>query len=155
MNLKLAFLAMLLASTNVATATDNIKLLSMAQLTSGSPDFLYAKSLLNTHWNKEGKFEYTLPEDAKEAQAIAKEKSPTDEWEEIWRKQLPKDEEGIVYGESVHRNEFGIDGGLFWSKDNRKLAFYRMDESMVQSYHWFRQMTVKQRYVGASTRWQA
>ncbi len=134
MNLKLAFLAMLLASTTVASATNNEKLLSMAQLTSGSPDFLYAKSLLNTRWNKEGKFEYTLPEDVKEAKAIAKEKSPTAELEEIWRNQLPKDEKGIMYGESVHRNEFGIDRGLFWSKDNRKLAFYRMDESMVQSY---------------------
>ena len=40
----------------------------------------------------------------------------------------------IVYGESVHRNEFGIDGGLFWSPDGQKLAFYRMDQSMVTDY---------------------
>ena len=40
----------------------------------------------------------------------------------------------IVYGESVHRNEFGIDGGLFWSKDGQKLAFYRMDQTMVTDY---------------------
>ncbi|MBR4773209.1 MAG: DPP IV N-terminal domain-containing protein, partial [Bacteroidales bacterium] len=32
----------------------------------------------------------------------------------------------IVLGESVHRNEFGIDGGLFWSPKESKLAFYRM-----------------------------
>lgn len=37
----------------------------------------------------------------------------------------------IVYGQSVHQNEFGIDGGLFWSPDGKKLAFYRMDQSMV------------------------
>lgn len=41
---------------------------------------------------------------------------------------------GIVYGQSVHRNEFGIDGGLFWSGAGDKLAFYRMDESMVTDY---------------------
>ena len=41
---------------------------------------------------------------------------------------------GIVYGQSVHRNEFGIDGGLFWSPEGSKLAFYRMDERMVTSY---------------------
>ena len=40
----------------------------------------------------------------------------------------------IVYGQSVHRNEFGIDGGLFWSPDGKKLAFYRMDQSMVTDY---------------------
>ncbi|MBR2292143.1 MAG: DPP IV N-terminal domain-containing protein, partial [Prevotella sp.] len=40
----------------------------------------------------------------------------------------------IVYGESVHRNEFGIDEGLFWSPDGQRLAFYRMDQSMVADY---------------------
>ena len=40
----------------------------------------------------------------------------------------------IVLGESVHRNEFGIEGGLFWSPKQSKLAFYRMDQSMVQDY---------------------
>lgn len=39
-----------------------------------------------------------------------------------------------VYGESVHRNEFGIEGGLFWSPSGRQLAFYRMDQSMVSAY---------------------
>ena len=40
----------------------------------------------------------------------------------------------IVLGESVHRNEFGINGGLFWSPKQSKLAFYRMDQSMVVDY---------------------
>ena len=40
----------------------------------------------------------------------------------------------IVYGQSVHRNEFGIDKGTFWSPDGNKLAFYRMDQSMVADY---------------------
>ncbi len=40
----------------------------------------------------------------------------------------------IVYGESVHRNEFGIEKGTFWSPKGNKLAFYRMDQSMVSTY---------------------
>lgn len=40
----------------------------------------------------------------------------------------------IVYGEAVHRNEFGIETGLFWSPDRSRLAFYRMDQSMVTDY---------------------
>ena len=44
---------------------------------------------------------------------------------------------GIVYGQSVHRNEFGIDKGLFWSKDGGALAFYRMDEKRVTDYPLF------------------
>lgn len=41
---------------------------------------------------------------------------------------------GIVYGKSVHRNEFGIEKGTFWSNSGKLLAFYRMDESMVTEY---------------------
>ena len=40
----------------------------------------------------------------------------------------------IVYGQAVHRNEFGIEEGLFWSPDGKRLAFYRMDQSMVADY---------------------
>ena len=40
----------------------------------------------------------------------------------------------IVYGQSVHRNEFGIEKGTFWSPDGERLAFYRMDQSMVTDY---------------------
>ena len=40
----------------------------------------------------------------------------------------------IVYGQSVHRDEFGITKGTFWSPDGQQLAFYRMDQSMVTDY---------------------
>ena len=40
----------------------------------------------------------------------------------------------IVYGQSVHRDEFGIEKGTFWSPDGQHLAFYRMDQSMVTDY---------------------
>lgn len=41
---------------------------------------------------------------------------------------------GIVYGQAVHRYEFGIRKGTFWSEDGSKLAFYKKDESMVTQY---------------------
>ncbi len=41
---------------------------------------------------------------------------------------------GIVNGQAVHRHEFGINKGIFWSPDGNLLAFYRMDESMVKDY---------------------
>ena len=40
----------------------------------------------------------------------------------------------IVYGKSVSRNEFGINGGIFWAPSGRKLAFYRKDESRVTDF---------------------
>lgn len=40
----------------------------------------------------------------------------------------------IVYGQTVHRNEFGISKGTFWSTNGKYLAFYRKDESMVTDY---------------------
>ena len=42
--------------------------------------------------------------------------------------------DSIVYGESVHRQEFGIEKGTFWSPSGNYLAFYRMDQSMVAKY---------------------
>lgn len=44
------------------------------------------------------------------------------------------EKDGVVYGKSVHRDEFGIHKGTFWSNSGRMLAFYRMDESMVTEY---------------------
>ena len=40
----------------------------------------------------------------------------------------------ITYGQSVSRNEFGIENGIFWSPDGSLLAFYRKDESKVSDF---------------------
>lgn len=49
--------------------------------------------------------------------------------------QITDDEdENIVNGQAVHRREFGIRDGIFWSPDGNYLAFYRKDESMVTEY---------------------
>ena len=41
---------------------------------------------------------------------------------------------GIVYGQAVHRNEFGINKGTFWSPNGNRLAYYRMQENLVTDY---------------------
>ena len=41
---------------------------------------------------------------------------------------------GLVYGKAVHQQEFGITKGTFWNDAGDKLAFYRMDQSMVPDY---------------------
>ncbi|GAA4369968.1 S9 family peptidase [Hymenobacter saemangeumensis] len=41
---------------------------------------------------------------------------------------------GIVNGQAAHRSEFGITKGTFWSPSGSKLAFYRMDQTMVSDY---------------------
>lgn len=49
--------------------------------------------------------------------------------------QITNDEnKGIVNGQTVHRREFGINKGTFWSPKNNYLAFYRKDETMVTDY---------------------
>jgi dipeptidyl-peptidase 4 len=40
----------------------------------------------------------------------------------------------IVYGKSVHRDEFGIHKGTYWSPNGNYLAFYRMDQADVTDY---------------------
>lgn len=40
----------------------------------------------------------------------------------------------LQYGLSVHRDEFGIHKGTFWSPDGSLLAFYRMDQTMVTDF---------------------
>ncbi len=52
-------------------------------------------------------------------------------------RELPVSTDGsreLVYGQSVHRDEFGITKGTFWSPQGNLLAFYRMDQSMVTDY---------------------
>ena len=44
------------------------------------------------------------------------------------------DDQNIVSGQTVHRNEFGINKGTFWSPDGEKLAYYIKDETKVHSY---------------------
>lgn len=49
--------------------------------------------------------------------------------------QVTDDEDlNIINGQTVHRSEFGISGGIFWSPRGNYIAYYRKDESMVSDY---------------------
>lgn len=49
--------------------------------------------------------------------------------------QLTRDQsKDILNGQAVHRNEFGIENGIFLSPEGNYLAYYRMDQSMVADY---------------------
>jgi dipeptidyl-peptidase-4 len=43
-------------------------------------------------------------------------------------------DKNIVSGQTISRNEFGINGGIFWSPQSTYLAFYQKDETNVADY---------------------
>lgn len=50
-------------------------------------------------------------------------------------KQVTSDaDKNIISGQAVHRNEFGIERGIFFSEKATYLAYYRMDQTMVDDY---------------------
>ncbi|KXX68764.1 hypothetical protein AVL50_19015, partial [Flammeovirga sp. SJP92] len=40
----------------------------------------------------------------------------------------------IVFGQVVHRNEFGVHKGTYWSPKGNAIAYYRNDQTMVTDY---------------------
>lgn len=46
----------------------------------------------------------------------------------------PDTADGVVFGEAVHRSEWGIGEGWYFSPNSNYIAFYRMDQSMVEDY---------------------
>ncbi len=49
-------------------------------------------------------------------------------------KQITDDPKGVINGDIVARNEFGIDHGIFWSPKSNFIAFYHKDQRMVTGY---------------------
>ncbi|MDR2474739.1 MAG: S9 family peptidase [Bacteroidales bacterium] len=56
--------------------------------------------------------------------------SPTNEIIQVTAESNPD----IVCGQATHREEFGIEKGIFWSPGGKRLAFYRTDQTMVADY---------------------
>ena len=54
----------------------------------------------------------------------------------------PADGPNLVFGETVSRNEFGIDAGWYMSPDSSKVAFYRKDQNLVT---WFPLLDIRSR----------
>lgn len=46
----------------------------------------------------------------------------------------PDTAKDVVFGEAVHRSEWGINEGWYFSPNSNYIAFYRMDQSMVEDY---------------------
>ncbi len=79
----------------------------------------------------------TVSKWSKASRALAYKKSDQQLYVRLGKQETQLTTDGsreIVYGESVHRDEFGIREGLFWCPDGMRLAFYRMDQSMVADY---------------------
>lgn len=110
---------------------------SVVMLTNSSDTYLYnfkenkveatytfPKETSNFDFTKEGRaFAYTKDNNLYILDSGSKETAITSD-----------SDKGIVNGQSVHRNEFGITKGTFWSPSGNLLAFYRMDETMVTNY---------------------
>ncbi len=47
---------------------------------------------------------------------------------------IAKGDDNFTYGHIVSRNEMGINKGIFWSPDSKKIAFYAKDEREVSDY---------------------
>ncbi len=90
----------------------------------------------NSVFNKNGKFvAYTLENDLFVAFSNGKTVQITSDGGD-----------GIVNGQFVHRNEFGINGGIFVSPQGNFVAFYRKDETMVHDYPLVNYMTREAEY---------
>lgn len=53
------------------------------------------------------------------------------------KKHIPvatSDKDGINYGQVVHRNEFGVNEGSYWSPNSTYIAYYRNDQRSVAEY---------------------
>lgn len=95
------------------------------KLTNTSLLYQLPDNYANLHVDKSGRVAYTIENNLylfdKKGMAIA----------------LTKDEnENIINGasEGVHRNEFGIDNGIFFSPQGNLVAYYHMDQTMVADY---------------------
>jgi dipeptidyl-peptidase-4 len=48
--------------------------------------------------------------------------------------EITKNAKGVISGQSISRNEYGISKGTFWNTAGNKLAFYEKDETNVSNY---------------------
>ena len=112
-------LALLLVAGILATHPEgnpNARLLTVAESV-GQGDRSVSPEQVRLYWTADSQLTKELPK--REAPA--------------WKLPAPEGP-GIVYGQSVSRNEFGISGGVFPAPDGTRLAVYRKDESAVTQY---------------------
>ena len=55
-------------------------------------------------------------------------------WNGTKSEKITSNKEGVVSGQSISRNEYGIEKGTFWNNNGDYLAFYEKDENNVTFY---------------------
>ncbi|MBB6460691.1 S9 family peptidase [Flammeovirga kamogawensis] len=95
-------------------------------------DVTTKKSEQTTSWNLEGKHQDVTTDRKKVAYTIENNLFISIGNGEV---QLTNESnKEIVFGQTVHRNEFGVNKGTYWSPKGTALAFYRNDQTMVTNY---------------------
>lgn len=86
-------------------------------------EFILPEKAANLEFDGHNQWAYTLDNQ------LWLQKAGQDPWQ-VTREENPQIHSGIA----VHREEFGIKKGIFFSPSGRYMAYYRMDESMVDDY---------------------
>ncbi len=107
--------------------------------------FINGKNIIEGHLNN-NKFDWsrlaTLPENAENITVDKSERIAYTVENNLWLidkdkkavKVTNETDKAIVCGRAVHRDEFGIDRGIFFSPKGNLVAYYRMDQTMVKDY---------------------
>ena len=91
----------------------------------------FGEGVANKDYNKTNKIlAYTFENNLYIAQALRKGKS----FEAQTLPVTTNTDKNIVSGQAIHRYEFGIHTGTFWSPKGNFLAFYQKDETNVEAY---------------------
>ncbi|MFM7770636.1 MAG: DPP IV N-terminal domain-containing protein [Bacteroidota bacterium] len=121
-------------SYSIARATDkSITEVYEYNIVSGLAQLKYAypNSFTNTTAHSSGKVCYTKEEQSATSQ------TPSFKFVAHYNNSdhfICMNPEGIVSGQSISRNEYGINNGSFWSPNGNFLAFYQKDEQKVTTY---------------------
>ena len=132
--MKLRLIAILTAFITTLSAMAQNKLFTLDDLIPGGSTY---SSLLpdNRHFSFEGDKVVEQPNNRKTEQPNNRKTEIKDYNLFVNGQQVTTDGSAdILYGQAVHRDEYGCTQGLFWSPNNNLLAFYRMDQSMVTHY---------------------
>ena len=91
----------------------------------------FSEAAANKDYNKTNKIlAYTFENNLYIAQALRKGKSFESQMLQVTK----NEDKNIVSGQAIHRYEFGIHKGTFWSPKGNFLAFYQKDETNVAEY---------------------
>ena len=147
----------LLAGAQWLRAEGNKRPLTLSEYTVGSPQYVSAQSVWGLQWKGQDLISYkstglqhkTLKDKTwkdllslDELKALYQAKGLDESFRSFPYSYVALPEGRLLITEAKRvvllneklQNEFGIHKGIFWSPDGKKVAFYRMDQSMVKPY---------------------